>query len=125
MVVCGAPEFSSLKKNFPQSLDGQPFIFPTGHSKLRKDVEQFLSLNRIRVEQKGETQDSSLQKLLGQEGVGLIPIARLAAEDLIKEKKLVVLGKLSGIHEEIWLAGAERKMRNPVAAKLMQSFQLR
>ena len=125
VVICGAPEFKSLKKNFPQSLEGQPLIFPTAHSKLRKDVENFLSAHRIRVEPKGETQDSSLQKLLGQEGVGLIPIARLAAEDLIKEKKLVVLGELPGVFEEIWLASAERKIGNPVAAKLMKAFHLK
>lgn len=123
VVVCGAPRFKDLRKNFPQSLEGQPFIFPTAHSRLRRDLEHYFKLNEIRVDQTVETQDTSLQLLLGQEGVGLIPIAEVAAEDLIKEKKLVVLGTLEGISEEIWLAAASRKIENPIAAKLMKSVQ--
>lgn len=123
VVVCGAPKFKELKKNFPFSLEGQPFIFPTVHSQLRRDLEHFFKINEIRVDQTAETQDTSLQLLLGKEGVGLIPIAELAAQDLIKEKKLVVLGTLEGIHEEIWLASASRKIENPIAAKLMKAVQ--
>lgn len=123
VVVCGAPKFKDLRKNFPRSLEGQPFIFPTAHSRLRRDLEHFFKLNEIRVDQTVETQDTSLQLLLGQEGVGLIPIAEVAADDLIKEKKLIVLGVLEGVHEEIWLASASRKIENPIAAKLMKVVQ--
>lgn len=124
VVVCAAPEMTHLKKKFPHSLQGQPFVFPTAHSKLRRDLDHYFKVNDIRVDRVAETQDTSLQKLLGQKGVGLIPIARLAAEDLIREKKLVVLGKLEGIFEEIWLMSARRKVDNPVASALMKNFKL-
>lgn len=120
VVVCASPKFAHLKKNFPQSLEGQPFVFPTVHSRLRRDLDHFFKVNDIRVDRIAETQDTGLQKLLGQEGVGLIPLAESAAEDLVKEKKLVVLGKLQGIYEEIWLMAADRKIKNPIAAKLMK-----
>lgn len=121
VVVCAAPKFKDLKKNFPHSLEGQPFIIPTVHSHLRRELEHYFKINEIRVDQTAETQDTSLQLLLGQEGVGLIPIAEVAAQDLIKEKKLIVLGTLEGIYEEIWLASASRKIENPIAAKLMKA----
>lgn len=124
VVVCGSPRFRHLRKGFPQSLEGQPFIFPTRHSRLRRDLEHYFSLKGIRVDPLAETQDTSLQKLLGKEGVGLIPIVEAGAEDLIKEKKLVVLGTLEGIYEEIWLMAANRKIDNPIAAKLMKEFSL-
>ena len=125
VVVCAAPEFKHLKKNFPHSLDGQPFIFPTIHSKLRRDLDHYFKVNQIRVDRIAETQDTSLQKLLGQKGVGLIPITQLATEDLVQEKKLIVLGKLPGIYEEIWLMSANRKIGNPIAASLMKEFSLK
>lgn len=125
VVVCAAPEFKHLKKNFPHSLDGQPFIFPTIHSKLRRDLDHYFKVNQIRVDRIAETQDTSLQKLLGQKGVGLIPITQLATEDLVQEKKLIVLGKLPGIYEEIWLMSANRKIGNPIAASLMKEFALK
>lgn len=118
VVVCGAVKFKHLKKNFPHSLEGQPFIFPTVHSKLRRDLEHYFDLNGIRVDQTAETQDTTLQTILGEEGIGLIPIAELAAQDLIKEKKLIVLGTLSGVFEEIWMASAKRRVMNPIVSKL-------
>ncbi len=124
VVICAAPKFKDLRKNFPRSLEGKPFVFPTVHSKLRRDLDHFFQVNKIRVDRIAETQDTSLQKLLGQEGVGLIPIAEAAATDLIKEKKLIVLGDLKGIYEEIWLMAADRKIDNPIAAKLMKGFSL-
>lgn len=124
VVVCASPKFKHLRRGFPHSLEGQPFIFPTIHSRLRRDLEHYFTVNGIRVDRIAETQDTSLQKLLGQEGVGLIPIVELAAADLIKEKKLVVLGTLQGIYEEIWLMAADRKIDNPIAAKLMKEFSL-
>ncbi|AFY02682.1 LysR family transcriptional regulator [Bdellovibrio bacteriovorus] len=124
VVVCASAKYKHLRRDFPYSLEGQPFIFPTIHSRLRRDLEHYFSINGIRVDRIAETQDTSLQKLLGQEGVGLIPIVEVAASDLIREKKLVVLGTLPGIYEEIWLMAANRKIDNPIAAKLMKGFTL-
>lgn len=125
VVVCAASQYKHLRRNFPHSLEGQPFIFPTVHSKLRRDLEHYFSVKGIRVNPIAETQDTSLQKLLGQEGVGLIPVAEAATAELIREKKLIVLGTLEGIQEEIWLMAANRKIDNPIAAHLMKSFTLR
>lgn len=125
VVVCAAPQFKNLRKDFPRSLEGKPFIFPTKHSKLRRDLEHFFAVNDILVDRIAETQDTSLQTLLGQEGVGLIPIAEVAAQDLVKEKKLIVLGKLEGVFEEIWLMSANRKMDNPIAAKMMADYKMK
>lgn len=125
VVVCAHPKFKKLRKNFPHSLEGQPFIFPTAHSKLRRDLDHFFNINGLRVDRIAETQDTSLQKLLGQNGVGVIPLAQVAAADLIREKKLVVLGKLPGVYDEIWLMAANRKIDNPIAAKLMKEFKMK
>lgn len=66
-----------------------------------------------------ETQDTSLQKLMGAEAWGIILAPSFAVEDLVKRKELVLLGELEGIFEEFFLVSASRKIANPVAAKLM------
>ncbi len=124
VVVCGSRKFQHLKKGFPHSLEGQPFVMPTIHSKLRRDLDHFFQVNKIRVDIVAETQDTSLQKLLGADGVGLIPTAKKAVEDIIKEKKVSVLGPLNGIQEELWLMSASRRIENPIAASLMKNFKL-
>lgn len=124
VVVCGSAKFSGLKKNFPESLEDQPFVMPALQSKLRHDVEHYLKLRDIRVNVVAEIQDTALQKLLGTHGDGLIPIAEAAAEDLIKSKDLIVIGTLEDVYEEFWLIAAERRIQNPIAAAIMKGFRL-
>lgn len=118
--VYGAPKFKALKKGFPQSMNGKAFVLPTTHSRLRHDLNHYFKLHGIQVMPIAETQDTSLQRLLAEHGVGLAPFSE------IKENPqgLVNLGRLKDVHEEIWLISTQRKIENPVAAKLMKSFSL-
>lgn len=124
VAVFGAPKFHAYRKNFPKSLNGKRFILPTSHSKLRQDLDHYFSVNDIRITVVAETQDTSVQKLLGMEAVGLLPLPEIAAQQLVKEKKLVKLGVLNEVREEFWLISADRKIANPVAARLMKEFVL-
>ncbi|WP_413586531.1 LysR family transcriptional regulator [Bdellovibrio sp. HCB274] len=124
VVVCASEKYKHLKKNFPQSLEGQPFVVPTVHSRLRREIDHYFKVNRIKVDQVAEIQDTSLQTLLGAEGVGLIPVADAVAKKLTKDGKLIVLGTLKGVYEEIWLMAANRKIENPIAAQVMKEFSL-
>jgi LysR family transcriptional activator of nhaA len=124
VVICGSEKFKNLKREFPHSLEGQPFVMPTAHSKLRRDIDHFFEVNKIRVDVVAETQDTSLQNLLGCEGVGLIPVAKKAVAELVRDKKIIVLGSLPGVKEEIWLTSASRRIENPIAASLMKSFKI-
>ncbi len=120
VAVYGSARFKALRKAFPQSLSGEPFVLPTAHSKLRHDLNHYFKLKGIHVTPMAETQDTSLQRLLAENGVGLAPLSEVNG---IKEN-LVRLGRLEGVYEEVWLVSAERKLENPLAAKLMNSFTL-
>jgi len=124
VAVFGAPKYAHLKKGFPRSLEGQPFVLPTSHSKLRHDLDHYFAVNKMRVVPVAETQDTSVQKLLGIEGYGLIPLPEFTTRDLIGAKKLLKLGTLPDVKEEFWLISAERKIENPIAARIMKSFHL-
>jgi LysR family transcriptional regulator, transcriptional activator of nhaA len=122
--VCGTSKFAKLKSNFPSSLEGQPVIMPHRLSKLRSDIEHFLKLNDIKIDLVGEIQDTSLQKSICIHGDSLICIATQAVAELVKNKEFVVIGTLPDIMDELWLISAERKLQNPVAAKIMKEFKL-
>jgi LysR family transcriptional activator of nhaA len=124
VVICGAAKFSNLKRGFPASLNGQPFVMPSLQSKLRHEVEHFLKLSDIHVNTIAEVQDTSLQKLMGSHGDGLIPIALPAAEELIADKELINIGTLQDVHEELWLVAGQRRIQNPVAAAIMKDFKI-
>lgn len=124
IVVCGASKYKNLSAKFPASLDGQPFVVPTLHSKLRHDLDHYMRTHNIRIDAVAETQDTALQLLLGEAGVGLVPLPAPSAEELIRDNKLVRIGTLEGVQEEIWLMSASRRIENPIAAKIMKSFAI-
>lgn len=119
--VYGAPSFKHLKRNFPKSLNGCPFVLPTAHSRLRHDLNHYFKLQDIQIVPVAETQDTSLQRLLAANGLGLAPFSEVTG---LKEEKLERLGRLHGVHEEVWLISAQRKLENPVAASIMKNFTL-
>ncbi len=124
VVICGTKQYLPLKKGFPGSLVDQPFIMPVPTNRMRVDIDHFFMIQNIRVDVIAEIQDTSLQKLLGLSGTGLLPLARPAADDMIQSKDLYIIGELEDIFEDLWLIAGERRIQNPVASHLMRNFQV-
>ncbi len=124
IAIFGTKRFRHLRGNFPHSLQGQPFILPTLHSKLRHDLDHYFRINNISIDRTIETQDTSVQKILGIEGLGLVPLPEFAGLELVKEKKLLNLGPLPDIVEDFWIISGIRKISNPQAKWLMDNFEL-
>ncbi len=122
LIVCGSPKYAKLSQNFPQSLAGQAFIFPTVHSRVRNEIEHYLETEKVHVDMIAETQDTSLLKALALDGRGLVVIAENAVRDYLKDGSLVKIGDLGKKYEELWLISAHRKIQNPVANMLMKEF---
>ncbi len=120
----GAPSFQFLRKGFPLSLSGQPMILPTFDSKLRQDLEHWARLHKIEWDIVTESQDISVKKLLAAHGLGLIATASHTVTRQVEDGSLVEIGSLQGVYEELFLMTAQRKMENPVAAKLMAHFTI-
>jgi len=123
ITIFSTKKFKTLKRKFPKSLQDQPFIMPTLDSKLRHDLNHFFRINGISVDVIIETQDTSMQKLLGNEGMGLIPLPDFAGKELVKEGKLIKIGSLKGVTEDFWLVSSPRKFSNPIAETLMKDFE--
>ena len=120
----GAPKFKSLRKGFPQSISGQPMILPTYDSKLRQDLDHWAKLHDVELNIIIESQDISVKKLLATAELGLIPTATHTVMEQIARGELTEIGRLQGVHEELFLVTAERKIENPIAAKLKENFVL-
>lgn len=118
----GAPKFKPLRKGFPQSLSGQPLIVPTYDSRLRQNLDHWANTQKIEMNLIVESQDISIKKLLATSSLGLIAAATHTVTGQVLRGELVEIGQLQGVHEELFLLTAQRKIENPIAAKLMHSF---
>jgi LysR family transcriptional activator of nhaA len=122
--IYGAPVFKSMRKGFPNNLSGQPMILPTYDSKLRYDLDHWSKNQGILLNVVAESQDIAVKKLMAINGLGLMPAAGHTVTRQILAGELVEIGQLQGVYEELYLVTATRKVENPIAAKLMKSFQI-
>lgn len=120
----GDPKFKYLRKGFPKSLSRQPMILPTYDSKLRYDIDHWAKVHEIELNVIAEGQDISTKKLMAIDGLGIIPTATHTVTRQVLSGELLELGQLHGVHEELYLITAQRKIANPIAAKLMATFTI-
>jgi len=123
IAICGSKQFLKLKIDFPKSLNGQKFVVPTQHSRLRADIEHFFKINHITVNIVAETQDTSLQKIMGQNGIGLIPISHKAVKPLIKHGDLELIGILPGVFESLYLVKPKNLHEKPIVSRIFTEFE--
>lgn len=122
VAIYGAPKFKALRKGFPKSISGQPMILPTYDSRLRQDLDHWAKVNELELNIVIESQDISVKKLMAINEMGLIPTATHTVTGQILRGELVEIGQLQGVHEELFLVTAQRKIENPIASKLKDSF---
>ncbi len=118
------PKFKKLRKGFPDSLSGQPLILPTYDSKLRYDIDHWAKVHKIELNVIVEGQDISTKKLMAIEGLGLLSTATHTVTRQILAGELLEIGQVQGVHEELFLITAQRKIANSIAAKLMTNFNI-
>jgi LysR family transcriptional regulator, transcriptional activator of nhaA len=122
VAIYGAPKFKTLRKDFPTSISGQPIILPTYDSKLRQDLDHLAKVNKLELNIIVESQDISVKKLMAVNELGLIFAANHSVTGQVLRGELIEIGKLQGVYEELFIVTAQRKIENPIAAKLRDSF---
>ena len=112
---------STLKKPFPQCLDGAPILLPGNGTQLRSVIDQWLESNRIHPKTVAEFDDSALMKAFGKQGAGIF-IAPSAIEIEISEQYQVEkIGQVDEIEEEFYAISVERGISNPVVSMIMET----
>jgi LysR family transcriptional activator of nhaA len=125
LVVVGHPKFKSLAKKFPQSLNDQPFIFPTFDSSLRHKLDHYFKDQHLVPDVLAEVEDKATEIDLALKGFGLVTALRTSVVDQLKSGDLVELGSLKSVKEEIWMIIGKRKILNPLALFAIKNFSLK
>ena len=117
-------QFGNLKRGFPTSLDGVPCIVPTGHSKIRLDIEHYFHTHGIRPKFIAETQDTALQKILATKGDGIVFLPNFTTKELVQNKKLIKIGNLQHVYSDYYLIYSKRIIENPAMDLILkQDFE--
>jgi len=126
VTVFGAPDLATAhRRRFPRSLDGAPFLLPTAHASLRRQLDQWFDQHEIRPVVKGQFADSALLKTFGQAGVGLFAAATVIEAEVRRQYGVRVVGRIDEVRETFYAITAERKIKHPAVARLTETAQTR
>jgi LysR family transcriptional activator of nhaA len=102
-----------LRRGFPKSLDGAPFLFPAQHTVLRRSLDHWLESRGIRPRLVGEFEDSALVKAFGQAGSGAFVAPSAVDTEIRRQYQVKRFGQAEDLTERIYAITIERRIRHP------------
>jgi LysR family transcriptional activator of nhaA len=108
-------------KHFPACLADLPVLLPTGHSVLRSAIDRWLDQHGLRPRIAGEFEDSALMAVFAAQGLGVFPVSRLGAQDLVLLRGVRLLGRCEDVHEEIHAIRSRRGLHHALAKRVVQA----
>lgn len=103
----------TLKKRFPQSLKGAPFLMPANTPALRSQLEEWFDTHDVAPLIVGEFDDSALLKSFGQAGVGVFVGPTTLEAEICQMYRVQTLGQVPNVQERFYAISPERKLKHP------------
>ena len=123
---CGVTLFGAsalatrYRSQFPQSLDGAPFLMPIEGSSLRQSLDHGLEAMSIRPMVVGEFRDSALMKTFGSAGAGLFVAASAIETEVRAHYGVRVVGRIEWVKESFYAISVERRLKHPAVVALCE-----
>lgn len=107
-----------LSKNFPQCLDGAPFLIPGERSAQRNNLMTWFEQSDIHPNIVAEFDDSALMKFFGQAGHGIFCSPTSIEPFVLTQFKVQCIGRTTDITERYYGISPERKIKHPAVEKI-------
>lgn len=122
LTVFGAPALlANLTGRFPKSLNNAPFLMPGEDVAIRARFLQWLDKHDIRPQIIGEFDDSALMKAFGHAGAGLFVAPSAIADQVCRQYKVVALGRIDAVVEQLYAITTERRMTHPAIVAVSEA----
>lgn len=119
--IFAAPSLAkSLKKRFPQSLKGAPFLMSANSPALRSQLEEWFDAQDIAPVIVGEFDDSALMKSFGQAGVGVFAGPTALEAEICQMYRVQILGQVPNVQERFYAISPERKLKHPAIVAITE-----
>ncbi|HET9424961.1 MAG TPA: transcriptional activator NhaR [Gemmatimonadaceae bacterium] len=124
---CGVTVFAhpdmapSLRRRFPASLQGAPFLVPTDNTALRRSLEEWFTRQGIQPRIVAEIEDSAVLKVFGEGGLGLFVAPTAVETEVARQYRVKVVGRIAAIRERFYAISAERRLKNPAVVAIREA----
>ena len=110
----------SLKRGFPGSLDGTPFLLPGAGSTLRRVLEEWFDALEIRPRVVAELDDAALAKVLGEAGLGVFVAPDVVEAEIVRRYRVGQIGHVEDVRQRFYAISVERKLKNPAVIAICE-----
>jgi LysR family transcriptional regulator, transcriptional activator of nhaA len=112
--IMAAPALAPrYRRGFPRSLDQAPWLLPTANTALRRRLHQWFDAEGVRPAVCGEFGNSALLKAFGQHGIGVFAVPTAVEDEVRRQYRVQLIGRLPAVREQFYLISIERKLKHP------------
>ncbi len=120
VILMATPELAHrYRRRFPKSLDGAPFILPGRATALRRGLEEWFERWQINPLVVATFDDTALITVSGHAGSGIFAVPSIVEREVRTQARVLRVGQVEGLREQIFVASAQRQFRNPAVAVLI------
>jgi LysR family transcriptional activator of nhaA len=102
-----------LRRRFPRSLNDAPLLLPTTQTALRRSLDQWFEADDLHPRVVGEFDDSALMSAFGQAGTAAFPAPSAIAQEVIRQYRVQLVGRIPTVRERYYAISAERRLKHP------------
>jgi LysR family transcriptional activator of nhaA len=113
-------KLSFLKKGFPRSLDGSPFLLPLGNTALRRDLDEWFHSQNVRPAVMGEFADLALLRVFAEEGFGSFAVPAVMEEQM-RRYGFYRIGATANITVRFYAISVERQVPHPAVVAVCEA----
>ncbi|UCF33019.1 MAG: transcriptional activator NhaR [Phycisphaerales bacterium] len=120
-IFAGSALAKRYRAGFPKTLDGAPFVLPTGNTVMRRLLDRWFEEEDVRPIVVGEFEDSALMKVFGQADVGLFPAPSVIEKEIRRQYSVELVGRIEAVRESFYAISVERRITHPGVRAITQA----
>ena len=110
---------TGLRRRFPASLNGAPFLAGSAPSSLLgQALEAWFARHALRPHVAGRVEDSALLKGFAQRGLGVVAVPTSIEKEVMRQYALRVVGRTAEVTQSVFLIRARGRRPHPLVAEL-------
>jgi LysR family transcriptional activator of nhaA len=109
------------RANFPQSLQGVPFVLPGADTPLRRRLDAWFAQHHVHISLRAEIEDAGLLRVFGSLGRGVFPVRAALKTEVEDLHDVAFVGPCHGLRERYYAVTVDRRIRHPALNALVES----
>ncbi len=110
-----------VRRGFPKSLDGEPFLLPTEGYTLRRSLEDWFAREGIRPANFAEIEDNDLINVFAEAGAAMFAAPTVILPDIQVRYAVEAVGRAEGLYERYYAITSHRRLHHPAVAAITEN----